>query len=70
VNSKFATHTCYRCRTEHISNWKSVGTRTVKIFELEKLYHEYSTKCTHCGAEYISTEPVEPPAKNTRKKKV
>lgn len=53
---RYATNNCSRCKTEYISDWKHVETRTVDVFNLTYIYHEYESTCKYCGKQHLLEE--------------
>jgi len=71
TQQRFATNNCSRCKTEYISDWKQVETRTVDVFNLTYIYHEYESICTYCGRQHLveEREGSQSTKQNTKRKK-
>lgn len=67
---RYATNNCSRCKTEYISNWKHVETRTIDVFNLTYTYYEYESTCKQCGKQHFLEEREgDKPAKQGAKRK-
>lgn len=56
MQNRFATNNCSRCNTEYISDWKLAETRTIDVFNLIYIYHEYESTCKYCGKQHLLEE--------------